>query len=112
MSSTLEEMLLSPKSDDALQNDLFELLGFDKFEFIQTLLQNRKEIVSSAQKVKKKKKVITNGMDKVHLLQRQQMQLKLQHQQVIQSNNMMLQQQSFQPHQPHQNGGESFGRSE
>lgn len=36
------DVLTSPRSDEALQNELFELLGFDRFEFIQLLLGNRK----------------------------------------------------------------------
>nr|XP_026497272.1 activating signal cointegrator 1 complex subunit 3 isoform X1 [Vanessa tameamea]XP_026497273.1 activating signal cointegrator 1 complex subunit 3 isoform X1 [Vanessa tameamea]XP_026497274.1 activating signal cointegrator 1 complex subunit 3 isoform X2 [Vanessa tameamea] len=39
--------LNSPRSNDEIQNDLFELLGFDKFEFIEEILQHRKEITDS-----------------------------------------------------------------
>lgn len=39
--------LNSPRSNDELQNDLFELLGFDKFEFIQETLEHRRDIINS-----------------------------------------------------------------
>lgn len=39
--------LNSPRSNDELQNDLFDLLGFDKFEFIQEMLVHRQEIIDS-----------------------------------------------------------------
>ncbi|XP_055607496.1 activating signal cointegrator 1 complex subunit 3 [Uranotaenia lowii] len=41
----LVELLKSSKSNDELQNDLFDFLGFDKFELIEELLQNRKQII-------------------------------------------------------------------
>ncbi|KPJ05335.1 Activating signal cointegrator 1 complex subunit 3 [Papilio xuthus] len=40
-------LLNSPRSNDDMQNDLFELLGFDKFEFIQEILEHRQEIIDS-----------------------------------------------------------------
>lgn len=39
--------LNSTKTNDEMQNDLFELLGFDKFEFIQEILEHRQEIINS-----------------------------------------------------------------
>ncbi|KAL4717222.1 hypothetical protein ACJJTC_017109 [Scirpophaga incertulas] len=39
--------LNSPRSNDEMQNDLFELLGFDKFEFIQEVLEHRQHILDS-----------------------------------------------------------------
>ncbi|XP_077300347.1 activating signal cointegrator 1 complex subunit obelus [Arctopsyche grandis] len=42
--------LQSTKSDIELQNDLFDLLGFDRFEFIQDVLQHRNSIVSGGLK--------------------------------------------------------------
>ncbi|XP_078504501.1 activating signal cointegrator 1 complex subunit 3 [Lissotriton helveticus] len=42
---TLFEMLASTKSDDELQNELFELLGPEGFGLIENLLQNRRKIV-------------------------------------------------------------------
>lgn len=41
--------LHSSRSNDELQAELFDLLGFDKFEFIQNLLQNRQDIITSLQ---------------------------------------------------------------
>lgn len=38
----LLEMLRSTRSNDELQNDLFELFGFDKFEILQQILDNRR----------------------------------------------------------------------
>lgn len=43
--SALFDILSSDRDNAAIQNDLFELLGFDRFEFIQTLLANRHRIV-------------------------------------------------------------------
>lgn len=40
-------LLNSPRSNDDIQNDLFELLGFDKFEFIQELLEHRNDVLNS-----------------------------------------------------------------
>uniref|UniRef100_W5NIJ2 Activating signal cointegrator 1 complex subunit 3 n=1 Tax=Lepisosteus oculatus TaxID=7918 RepID=W5NIJ2_LEPOC len=45
--TTLFEMLASQKTDDELQNELFELLGPDGFELIEKLLQCRSSIVGS-----------------------------------------------------------------
>ncbi|XP_038207200.1 activating signal cointegrator 1 complex subunit 3 [Zerene cesonia] len=39
--------LNSPRTNDEMQNDLFELLGFDKFEFIQEILEHRQDITDS-----------------------------------------------------------------
>jgi hypothetical protein len=41
------ELLASTKDDDTLQNDLFELVGFERFELIGVVLQNRARVVSS-----------------------------------------------------------------
>ncbi|CAH0402336.1 unnamed protein product [Chilo suppressalis] len=40
-------LLNSPRSNDEMQNDMFELLGFDKFEFIQEILEHRQDITES-----------------------------------------------------------------
>ncbi|KAJ8709095.1 hypothetical protein PYW07_008921 [Mythimna separata] len=40
-------LLNSPRSNDEMQNDLFELLGFDKFEFILEILEHRTDIINS-----------------------------------------------------------------
>nr|XP_046256523.1 activating signal cointegrator 1 complex subunit 3 [Scatophagus argus] len=45
--TSLFEMLASHKSDDELQNELFELLGPEGLEMISTLLQQRTAIVDS-----------------------------------------------------------------
>lgn len=45
--TSLFEMLASHKSDDELQNELFELLGPEGLEMISTLLQRRAAIVDS-----------------------------------------------------------------
>uniref|UniRef100_A0A4W5RGW0 Activating signal cointegrator 1 complex subunit 3 n=1 Tax=Hucho hucho TaxID=62062 RepID=A0A4W5RGW0_9TELE len=45
--TSLFEMLASTKSDDELQNELFELLGPEGFEMISVLLQGRSSIVDS-----------------------------------------------------------------
>ncbi|KAL0275814.1 UNVERIFIED_CONTAM: hypothetical protein PYX00_003552 [Menopon gallinae] len=37
--------LTSPKSSDELQDELFEMLGFERFELIQNILIHRKEII-------------------------------------------------------------------
>lgn len=37
-------LLASSKGDDELQNEMFELLGFERFELIQTLLKHRSDI--------------------------------------------------------------------
>ncbi|XP_052242448.1 activating signal cointegrator 1 complex subunit 3-like [Dreissena polymorpha] len=50
LSNTIFDFLSSPKSDSELQNDLFELLGFDRFELIQSLLENREKLVYAATK--------------------------------------------------------------
>lgn len=44
LSSGTIALLISSKGDDELQNEMFELLGFERFELIQTLLQHRNEI--------------------------------------------------------------------
>ena len=46
LSAAVFETLNSKVSDSELQNDLFELLGFDRFELIQLLLENRKKILT------------------------------------------------------------------
>ncbi|KAM8869339.1 activating signal cointegrator 1 complex subunit 3 isoform 2-T4 [Spinachia spinachia] len=47
LSTSLFEMLASHKSDDELQNELFELLGPEGLEMISILLQQRASIVDS-----------------------------------------------------------------
>ncbi|ELT88015.1 hypothetical protein CAPTEDRAFT_159536 [Capitella teleta] len=46
--SHIFDVLSSSKSDAELQNEFFELLGFDRFELIQEMLENRKKLIASA----------------------------------------------------------------
>lgn len=46
MRAAIHDLLTSGKDDDALQNDLFELLGFERFDFIQSLLENRGNVIA------------------------------------------------------------------
>lgn len=61
----LVESLKSSKSNDELQNELFELLGFDKFEIIQEILQNRKTICKFFEMIEMKEQI------KEHLIKQQ-----------------------------------------
>ncbi|XP_076373679.1 activating signal cointegrator 1 complex subunit obelus isoform X2 [Tachypleus tridentatus] len=45
--SSILTILISEKSIDELQNDLFELLGVERLDLIQLLLKHRKEIVTT-----------------------------------------------------------------
>ncbi|XP_059620784.1 activating signal cointegrator 1 complex subunit 3 [Phlebotomus argentipes] len=51
---SLVNMLKSQKSSDELQNELFDMLGFDKFEAIQEILRNRQVIVKLAENEEKR----------------------------------------------------------
>lgn len=53
--NTLLDQLRSSRSNNDLQNDLFELLGFDKFEAIQQILDNRKTVVQQVDLESKKR---------------------------------------------------------
>lgn len=53
--NTLLDQLRSSRSNNDLQNDLFELLGFDKFEAIQQILDNRKAVVQQVDMEAKKR---------------------------------------------------------
>ncbi|XP_039287809.1 activating signal cointegrator 1 complex subunit 3-like [Nilaparvata lugens] len=44
---SIVSLLKSSKTSDELQNELFELLGFDSFELIQTLLKHRNDITAN-----------------------------------------------------------------
>lgn len=57
--------LKSQRSNDELQNELFELMGFDKFEIIQEILENRKSIIKYLDTVEKKELV------KDHIIKKQ-----------------------------------------
>ncbi|XP_030051047.1 activating signal cointegrator 1 complex subunit 3 [Microcaecilia unicolor] len=60
---TLFEMLASSKSNDELQNELFELLGPEGFELIEKLLQHRHKIVAAS--------LTSSSDDKLQSLQEQ-----------------------------------------
>lgn len=45
--SSLVQILSSSKSDDELQNELIEMLGFDLFEFIAEILSKRQLILEA-----------------------------------------------------------------
>ena len=47
LSSTVFETMNSTTEDSELQSELLDLLGFDRFELIQFLLKNRKELVDN-----------------------------------------------------------------
>lgn len=52
--NTFIDMLKSSKSNDELQNELFDMLGFDKFEVIQEILINRKTVIQKVESSDKK----------------------------------------------------------
>nr|CAD7458407.1 unnamed protein product [Timema tahoe] len=58
---TVVTMLRSGRTNDELQNELFDLLGFDRFELIQMLLQHRTDIVYSAAIAEEKKLIISKA---------------------------------------------------
>lgn len=67
-SDVLEPLIVtlkSQRSNDELQNELFELMGFDKFEIIQEIFENRKSIVKYLDTVEKKELV------KDHIIKKQ-----------------------------------------
>lgn len=47
-------ILKSQKSNDEIQNELFELMGFDKFELILEILENRKVLVKNLEMKEKR----------------------------------------------------------
>ena len=55
---TIADLLVSSRSSDDLQTELFDLLGFDRIELIQDILGHRKEIVDSYHKNKKVSSVV------------------------------------------------------
>uniref|UniRef100_A0A1B6L435 U5 small nuclear ribonucleoprotein 200 kDa helicase n=1 Tax=Graphocephala atropunctata TaxID=36148 RepID=A0A1B6L435_9HEMI len=54
-------LLTSQRSNDDLQNELFDLLGFDHFELIKRLLEHREEIVLSCNIAQEKKVMSSNA---------------------------------------------------
>ncbi|PSN49726.1 Activating signal cointegrator 1 complex subunit 3 [Blattella germanica] len=59
ITETIVSMLKSGRSNDELQNELFDLLGFDRFELIQSLLEHRSDIIYCAS-VDEEKKLISS----------------------------------------------------
>ncbi|KAK9744309.1 N-terminal helicase PWI domain [Popillia japonica] len=58
------QILASNRSNNELQNELFEMLGFDAFELISEMLDNRKSIVDCGLNLfnsNAKKKPVENG---------------------------------------------------
>lgn len=51
MCSVIFDLLSSSRGNQEMQNELFELLGFDRFEFIEELLANRENVVTGARAV-------------------------------------------------------------
>lgn len=68
---TLIDALKSSKSNEELQNEVFEIVGFDKFEVIQKLFDHRKRIVQKIEiderrnQLKMKNSTTTNGQKPV-----------------------------------------------
>ncbi|KAF6205050.1 hypothetical protein GE061_019217 [Apolygus lucorum] len=58
---SIVQLLTSNRSSDDLQNELFEFLGFDFFELIQSLLEHRKDIMMSM-KLEADRKFNRNGV--------------------------------------------------
>lgn len=59
---TLVRMVQSKKSNTELQNELIELLGFDKFEIVQTIFDNRTKIVQTIEQEDKRAKLLTKTL--------------------------------------------------
>ncbi|KAK9503226.1 hypothetical protein O3M35_011843 [Rhynocoris fuscipes] len=60
MCNTIINLLTSNRTNDALQNELFDFLGFDNFEFIQSLLEHRKEIYMSNKLEQERKNLVSD----------------------------------------------------
>lgn len=54
--SSLRELLNSKKSNNELQNDLIELLGFEHFDMVQEVLTDRSKIAGQLQELEQKEK--------------------------------------------------------
>ncbi|XP_050739858.1 activating signal cointegrator 1 complex subunit 3-like [Eriocheir sinensis] len=63
LSSGTHTLLMSSKGDDELQNELFDLLGFERFELIQTLLQHRQQIKNAPPDKEKKIAQLLSGIE-------------------------------------------------
>lgn len=55
---TLISMLKSKRTNNELQNELIDMLGFDKFDVIEKMFENRKQIVQNIEVEDKKKSLI------------------------------------------------------
>lgn len=62
LSNSTMTLLLSSKADDELQNELFELLGFEQFELIQSFLQHRSEIKNPPPNKEQKINALLDGL--------------------------------------------------
>lgn len=51
-------MLKSKKTNDELQNELIDMMGFDKFDVIQTIFDHRKQIVTNIETEDKKRNLL------------------------------------------------------
>lgn len=60
---SLISVLKSKKTNAELQNELIELLGFDKFDLLETILENRKQIVQNLENDDKMNKIIDRAAD-------------------------------------------------
>lgn len=47
MLQSILDFIHSPRTNEEMQNDMFEFLGFDKIDFIQDLLVNRQELLAN-----------------------------------------------------------------
>lgn len=47
MLQSILNLMHSSQSNEEMQNEIFELLGFDKIDFIQELLVNRQELIAN-----------------------------------------------------------------
>ncbi|KAK8385131.1 hypothetical protein O3P69_012135 [Scylla paramamosain] len=56
-------LLTGSKGDDELQNELFDLLGFERFELIQSLLQHRQQIKNCPPDKEKKIAQLLSGIE-------------------------------------------------
>ncbi|KAK7076031.1 hypothetical protein SK128_002440, partial [Halocaridina rubra] len=62
LSNSTMTLLCSPKADDELQNELFDLLGFERFELIQSLLKQRSVIKNPSPNKQQKINALLNGL--------------------------------------------------
>lgn len=64
---TLIDALKSSKSNEELQNEVFEIVGFDKFEAIQKIFDNRKKIVQKIEIEERKNQLkMKNSTNNAH----------------------------------------------